>query len=197
MSFRIPQLAPNTPRRQGLRPLRWFARTVLRLSGWTFVGEVPDVPRLVVIAAPHSSAWDAVWGLLFKVAMGLEITFLAKKEAFVGPLGWLLRFFGGVPIDRSRPGGAVADTVDLIQRNERLWFCLAPEGTRKKVTEWKPGFWRIARAANVPILCAYFHYPEKTLGFGLVLWPSENYEQDTAQIRQWYRPWKGKNRDTL
>ena len=91
---RIPSMPPSAPR-TGNRFTRWIGRSILRLGGWTIAGDWPDVPRMVVIAAPHSSGWDAVWGLAAKVALGVEITFIAKAELFWGPLGWLLRKFGG------------------------------------------------------------------------------------------------------
>ena len=84
----------------------------------------------------------------------------------------------------------------MIQGSERIWFALAPEGTRKRVEQWKTGFWKIARAADVPIVMAYFHYPEKTIGIADVFHTSDNLEQDMARIREWYRPWHGRNRDT-
>jgi 1-acyl-sn-glycerol-3-phosphate acyltransferase len=85
----------------------------------------------------------------------------------------------------------------LFQQHERLWLALAPEGTRKKVQKWKGGFWHIARAAGVPILPAYFHYPEKIIGFGPLFHPSGDLEADMAKIREFYRPWIGKNRGTV
>src|SRR5690606_2816966 len=91
---RIPTMPPLAPR-DGNRFSRWFGRSILRAGGWTIRGDWPDVPRLVVIAAPHSSGWDAFWGLAAKLAMGVDIAFIAKAELFRGPLGWLLRLLGG------------------------------------------------------------------------------------------------------
>ena len=85
----------------------------------------------------------------------------------------------------------------MFAANEKLWLALAPEGTRKKVKEWKSGFLRIALAANVPILPVYFHYPEKTIGFGPLFHPSGDVDADMAKIRGFYRPWQGKNRGTV
>ena len=85
----------------------------------------------------------------------------------------------------------------MFAQNEKLWLAIAPEGTRKKVKEWKNGFWRIARAANVPILPVYFHYPQKTIGFGPLIYPSDDLDADMAKIREFYKPWQGKNRGTV
>jgi len=193
---RIPTLPPQAPK-TGNRFTRWIGRSVLRLGGWTLTGDWPDVPRMVVIAAPHSSGWDAVWGLAAKLALGVDITFIAKAELFWGPLGWLLRRFGGHPVDRSAPGGIVDQTANEIRNAERMWFVLAPEGTRKRVEHWKTGFWKIARRAEVPVFCAWFHYPDKTIGLGPLVELTDDSSADMARIRDIYRPYQGKNRGTL
>jgi 1-acyl-sn-glycerol-3-phosphate acyltransferase len=185
----VPQLAPSRA-----APLcRWlYAR-----CGWRVAGELPDVPKLVAIAAPHSSNWDVIWGLLVKIGLRVDVRFIGKREAFFWPLGPILRGFGGIPIDRSRAQNVVGDMAALFAANQKLWLALAPEGTRKKVKEWESGFLRIALAANVPILPVYFHYAEKTIGFGPLFQPSGDVEADMVKIREFYRPWQGKNRGTI
>lgn len=189
----LPSSAPRTGTRLG----RWFGRTVLRLGGWRIMGRFPDLPKLVIIVAPHSSGWDAVWGLAAKLAMGLDIAFMAKAELFRGPLGWLLRWFGGIPVDRSAPGGIVEQSARRVRESDNIWFVLAPEGTRKRVERWKPGFWKIARQADVPVFCAAFHYPEKRIVLDQLVALSDDFEADMARVRALYRPHVGKNRDTL
>ena len=185
----VPQLAPS---RAAAMCRGWYAR-----CGWRVVGELPDVSKLVVIAAPHSSNWDVFWGLLVKVGLRLDVRFIGKREAFFWPLGPLLRSFGGIAIDRRHAQNVVGEMAALFASNERMWLAIAPEGTRKKVKEWKSGFWRIACAANVPIAPVYFHYPEKIIGFGPLFHPSDNHDADMARIRKFYRPWQGKNRGTI
>ncbi len=192
---RVPVLPPSAPK-DGNAFTRWIGRTVLRLGGWTIAGDWPDQPRLVVIAAPHSSGWDAVWGLAAKLAMGVDITFIAKAELFWGPLGWFLRRFGGRPVDRSAPGGIVEQTAEQIRAACRMWFVLAPEGTRRRVEHWKTGFWKIARRADVPVFCAWFHYPDRTIGLGPLVELSDDYAADMARLRTIYAPYQGKNRGT-
>ncbi|MCW4473664.1 lysophospholipid acyltransferase family protein [Xanthomonas sp. H13-6] len=186
----MPQVKPNAF-------TRWLGRTVLRLGGWRVVGTIPDLPRLVLIAAPHSSNWDGYWGMAAKIALGLEVRVLGKAQLFWWPLGPLLRRLGVVPLDRSSPQGTVDQAVALIRNSERMWYALTPEGTRKAVKEWKAGFLKIARLADVPILAAYFHYPEKIIGVGPLFHPSGDDAADMAAIRQWYRPWQGKTRGTF
>jgi len=192
----FPSPPPNMPR---LAPsaagdlCRWFYTS----CGWRVAGEIPDAPKLVVIVAPHSTNWDVIWGLLLKVGLRLDIRFIGKRQAFFWPLGSLLRSFGGIPIDRSAAHGVVGEMAGLFAQQERLWLALAPEGTRKKVQKWKSGFWHIARKAGVPILPAYFHYPQRTIGFGPLFHPSDDLDADMAKIREFYRPWQGKNRGTV
>jgi 1-acyl-sn-glycerol-3-phosphate acyltransferase len=173
-----------------------ICRWVFRVCGWRVVGEFPDVAKLVLIAAPHSSNWDVVWGLLVKVGLRLNVHFIGKREAFFWPLGAMLRSFGGIPIDRKAAQNVVESMKQEFAQRERFWMAIAPEGTRKHVKKWKSGFWRIAREAGVPILPVYFHYPERTIGFGPVIQPSDDLDADMARIREFYRPWRGRNRGT-
>ena len=193
----LPALPPNAPRSHGNVFSRAFGRTVLRLGGWRMVGEWPDVPKVVVIVAPHSSAWDAIWGIAAKVALGLGIVFIGKKEIFRGPLGWALRKFGGRPVDRSAPGGIVDQVAQQLRESERMWFVLAPEGTRRKVTRWKSGFWKIAKRADVPVFCAWFHYPDRVIGLGPMVELSDDMEADLVRIRQMFADHHGKNRGAV
>lgn len=197
MTRLLPELPPNAPRTKGNAFTRWLGRSVLRLGGWKVVGEWPDLPRMVIIAAPHSSAWDAVWGIAAKVAFGVHIDFMAKKEAFGGPIGWLLRRFGGFPVDRAAPAGIVAQVAAQIRNADRMWLVIAPEGTRRRVEKWKAGFWKIARSAEVPVFCAWFDYPSKRIGLGPLMELSDNMEADLLRARELFRPHHGKNRDVF
>lgn len=192
----VQPLPPSAPR-QGNALTRAFGRAILRLGGWRLEGEFPDLKHMVIIAAPHSSAWDAVWGIAAMLALGVRITFMAKAELFRGPVGWLLRRIGGVPVDRGRAHGAVEQAVAMLKDGRPVWFLLAPEGTRRKVKDWKSGFWHIARNAGVPVLCAHFHYPEKRMGLGPLMSPTQDANADMAAIREHYRPFMGKRRGTV
>ena len=188
------QLPPNVPQlRDGWR--RKTCRAVLRLCGWSLVGEFPDVPKAVLIAAPHSSWWDGVWGLLLKVGVGADVHFMGKQELFRGPLGSLLRRLGGMPIDRSAAKGVVEQMIDQFRERDALWLGIAPEGTRKPVKRWKSGFWHIAHDAGVPIVTAHFNYPDKTIGIGPLFETSDDMEADLARLRAFYAPFRGKHRN--
>lgn len=190
-------LPPNAPR-LGHSPLvRRIARGVLRAGGWRVVGELPDVAKLVLIGAPHSSNWDGVWGFATKLALGVDIRVLGKDSLFRIPvLGWVLRKLGVMPVDRRYARGVVEQAVAEIRGSEGLWYGLAPEGTRKRVERWKTGFWKIAKAADVPVLRMYFHYPDRIVGFGPLFHLTDDMDADIAALRAWYRPFQGKHRGT-
>lgn len=204
----VPPLPAAAPRcTPPPRLSRWLGRAWLRASGWRLTGHFPDVPRLVLIAAPHSSNWDGMHGLAMRQVLGLEVSLVAKRQLFWWPLGSLLRKLGAVPIDRPAAGvatgaeatGTSAAGAALVQqmaaefaRRERFWLGLTPEGTRGQVPRWKTGFWRIARAAQVPILPVYFHYPEKRIGLGPLFHTTPDMDADLARLRAFYEPWRGR-----
>ncbi len=197
MSPRVPnpaELPAHMPTlRDGTR--RALCRLALRVAGWGLGGEFPDVARLVLIVAPHSSWWDGFWGLLVKVAIGADVRFMAKQELFHAPLGSTLRALGGMPIDRGATKGVVEQMVDEFARRDALWLGVAPEGTRKPVARWKSGFWNIAHGAGVPILPVAFHYPTRTIVVGSPLVTSADMDADMARLRAFYAPFKGKHRN--
>lgn len=189
-------LPPRAPRMPHHRFSRWLGRTVLRLGGWRMVGEFPDIPKLVLVGAPHSSNWDGVWGFAAKLALGLDIKILGKHQLFVWPLGALMRRLGVIAVNREAARGVAGQLAERIRAADTFWLGIAPEGTRKPVAQWKPGFWKIAHGAGVPVLPAYFHYPERIIGIGPPFELSGRMDADIARIRAWYRPWQGKYHGT-
>ena len=169
-----------------------IARAILKLRGWTAVIDETLPPRALVIAAPHTSNWDAVWALVYKVAIGLDIHWFAKKSLFWFPLNVLLRGLGGIPLDRKRAGSAVDQAVEMFHRNERYYFGLAPEGTRSKADHWKTGFYRIAETADVPVVLGFLDYGNKRVGMGPVVTLSGDREQDLTLLRAFYSDIEGR-----
>ena len=189
--FTPAELPPHMPRlRDTWR--RKLCRGVLRLTGWSLVGEFPDVPKLVLIAAPHSSWWDGIWGLLIKAAIGADVHFMAKQELFRGPLGTLLVKLGGMPINRGSAQGVVEQMIGQFRQRDRLWLGIAPEGTRRHVPQWKSGFWRIAHGAGVPVFPVAFNYPDKTIRLGPLFPITDDMVADMARLRAFYAPFRGK-----
>jgi 1-acyl-sn-glycerol-3-phosphate acyltransferase len=184
---RMPHLRDNWQRKT--------CRSVLRLCGWRLVGEFPGVAKALLIVAPHSSWWDGVWGLLLKSGIGADVHFIGKQELFRGPLGWLLRRLGGIPINRRAAAGVVEQMVEQFGQRDAFWLGIAPEGTRKSVRRWKSGFWHIAHDAGVPIVTAWFNYPDKTIGIGPLFHTTDDMEADLQRLREFYAPFKGKHHD--
>jgi len=183
----IPEPGPRVPRRGG--PVRAaIGRAILRLTGWRIEGTLPDLPKLVITAAPHSSNWDFIVGIAVVFALRLDIRFLGKAELFRGPLGVLMRWLGGMAVDRHHPGGFVEQMVAAFGEHDRLLLAVAPEGTRKPVDRWKSGFYRIALGAMVPIVPGYFDNGRKRVGFGAAVMPTGDAERDIAALRAFYAP---------
>ncbi|HVR82549.1 MAG TPA: lysophospholipid acyltransferase family protein [Luteimonas sp.] len=190
---RVLPLPPNAPRLRPNRFMRWLGRTILQVGGWRMVGAFPDLPKLMLIGAPHSSNWDGILGFAARLALGLDIRILGKHQLFWWPLGPIMRWLGSTEVDRGAAHGVVKQIAARFRDNERFWFGLAPEGTRKPVTRWKTGFWKIAKAADVPVLLVYFHYPDKVIGIGPLFELGDDMAADIARIRAWYRPYQGKH----
>lgn len=171
---------------------RIIARLILRLGGWTLVGELPTYKKMVAIAAPHTSNWDGFWLLVYKIALSIDLHFLAKHTLFWWPLGPVLRSMGAIPIDRATSASTVQQVVKVFAERDRFWFALAPEGTRKWQPHWKTGFYRIAKAANVPIVLAFIDYRKKRMGIGITLPENRSLDEDLQTIREFYAPFSGR-----
>ena len=160
---RLPALPPSVPRRR-YPVLGRVGALVLKALGWTLVGGFADRPRQAMIAVPHTSNWDGIVGLAAVAAVGVEVHFFAKRELFWGPLGALLRRLGGIPVDRSAPGGMVGQAVARFAREDAFVLGATPEGTRRRVATWKTGFHRIAMGAGVPVAVTAFDWGRRQIG---------------------------------
>ncbi len=183
--MRLPELGELVPRRGG--PFsRWCGLNLLRLSRWRVVGDFPNVGKCVAIAAPHTSNWDFVIGIICVFAVGLRVSWLGKHTLFSTPLGPLLRFWGGIPVQRAEAGGVVKELIETMRGKEQLILALSPEGTRKKVDRWKSGFYRIALGANVPIFPVAIDYGKKELVLGPLFRPTGDMERDLETLRAFF-----------
>ena len=183
----LADLPPSVPRRGG--PIRrLLGRLSLRLMGWRMVGSLPDLPKFVIIAAPHTTNWDFVRGISLVFALSLDAKWIGKRELFVGPFGPLFRWLGGIPIDRKSPQGAVEGAVAAFAAQSQMILAIAPEGTRKAVARWKSGFYRIAEGAGVPIVCGFFDNRTRVLGFTRVVIPAGEMTAGIAALEAWYAP---------
>jgi 1-acyl-sn-glycerol-3-phosphate acyltransferase len=160
------------------------SRSIVRLAGYRMVGEVPESG--ILVGAPHTSNWDFITMLLVMWHDGAHPRVLVKQQLFRGPVGWLLRRFGGVPLDRDNPAGVVGDLVREAANGEPFRLIIAAEGTRTKGDFWKSGFLRISRDTGLPITLAFFDPPTRTMGFGPTFHPSDDVSADMDLIRAFY-----------
>jgi 1-acyl-sn-glycerol-3-phosphate acyltransferase len=189
----VPLPGSEIPRRDSA-VLRAVGRGVLGLMGWRIEGEIPNLRKMVIAVAPHTSNWDFVVGAAAMFALDLRLTFLGKHTLFEGPLAWMFRWMGGVPVDRTKPHGVVADSVRAFEEADRRIIAIAPQGTRSPVPHFKNGFLHIANGAKVPILLAALDYGARAVRLGPLVHPGADVDAERERIEAFFRPIKGKKR---
>lgn len=167
--------------------MRWLCWRVATLMGWSFRGEVPPLPKMVVVGAPHTSNWDFFLFLAALHAYRIEVRFLAKHTLFRPPLGFLFRAVGGIPVDRSRPGGVVGQVMEVFAATDRMILVIAPEGTRNNAPRWKTGFLEIAERAGVPVVPASIDAGTKTITIGPPLELGRDRSRLMDRLRSFYQ----------
>lgn len=172
--------------------LKFFADLILKLVGWRVDVILPEEKKFVLIGAPHTTNWDLPLSLLCFWSIQKKINWIAKKQIFIGPFNTLFRALGGIPIDRSVSNGFTNQIVNQFNSQEEMILSVTPEGTRSKTDYWKTGFYYIALAANIPICLGYVDYPNRTIGFGKMLYPSGDIKKDFEKIYLFYKDKKGK-----
>ncbi|MDP2076046.1 lysophospholipid acyltransferase family protein [Hydrogenophaga sp.] len=175
--------------------LRAFSIGFLKVTGWRVEGSLPaQASRSVLIAAPHTSNWDLPYTLMVAFALRLNIQWMGKQGIFRAPFGGVMRWLGGIPVNREQSTNLVAASAKAIREADGpLQLIVPPEGTRSKTRYWKTGFYYIAREAQVPIVMAYMDYERKISGLGPLFEPTGDVEADMAAIKAFYAPFKGKN----
>lgn len=175
--------------------LRGFSVAFLKLAGWTVEGRLPpEAAKSVFIAAPHTSNWDLPYTLMVAFALRLNPYWMGKHTIFKAPFGPLMRWLGGIAVNRDQSNNLVAASAQAIRDADGpLQLIVPPEGTRSKTRYWKTGFYYIAQTAGVPIVMAYMDYADKRSGLGPLFQPTGDVEVDMAAIKAFYAPFKGKN----
>lgn len=167
----------------------WGQRTALRLLnlfGWNVRFKPLPGPHGIAVVYPHTSNWDFFVGLLAKWSIGLEFRWLAKNSLFRGPMGTVMRYWGGVPVDRSAPQGSTHKLVQTMMASSWFWVAITPEGTRSHRPHWKSGFYRLALAAKVPVLVVYIDYKAKEVGVVDIVNLTGDEKADMAAIARVY-----------
>jgi 1-acyl-sn-glycerol-3-phosphate acyltransferase len=187
---RVPVLPECLPRRGN-----FFSSAVSRVlfdaMGWKIEGEFPAHAKMVVIVAPHTSNWDFIVGILAVFAIGFRARFLGKHTLFRGPLGWFMRWCGGMPVNRNAPQGLVPQAVEAIEKAPAIFLAITPEGTRSSTGPWKSGFYHIAVAARVPIFPIAFDGASRTIRFFPAFEPSGDYAADLPKLQALYAGVRG------
>jgi 1-acyl-sn-glycerol-3-phosphate acyltransferase len=172
--------------------LRYISLAFLKIMGWKVEGRMPDVSKCVMIAAPHTTNWDFPITMSIALVLDIKVYWMGKASLFSRPFGGIMRWFGGIAVDRSRANNVVSATVDVFNNHDRLVIIIPPEGTRGKVVYWKTGFYRIANGAGIPIVLGYLDYRRKAGGIGPMIMPTGDIEADMAEICAFYAGISGK-----
>lgn len=177
--------------------MRWLSRWIyFKLLGWKVVGNTSmskdTIKKAVLIAAPHTSWWDFVLALMLRQVVGIKANFVGKKELFVWPFGYYFRSIGGAALDRTPGQNKVEAIAALFKKRSEFRLALSPEGTRKKVTEWKTGFYYIAKTANVPIIMFTLDFGNKQNRISEPFYPTDDFEADLKFIKDFFAGVKGK-----
>lgn len=175
--------------------LRGLSLAWLKWRGWKLDGALPpEQPKCVLIAAPHTSNWDLPYTLMVAFALRLNIYWMGKQQIFRWPFGPVMRWLGGIAVNREQASNLVAaSAAALVAADGPVQLIVPPEGTRSKTRYWKTGFYWIAHQAQVPIVLAYMDYPRKLSGLGPVFTPTGDVEADMREIKSYYAQFKGKN----
>lgn len=165
-----------------------IARIIFKIWGWNIYNTMPsDIRKGLLIMAPHTSNLDFVLGRLCFYKYNMKANILIKKESFKGIMGPVLRWLGGIPLDRGHSQNTVKKVTDHFDKSDKFFLLITPEGTRRKVNHWKKGFYFIALTAKVPIIMAFLDYKKKEGGIGAMLYPTGNFEEDFKIIEDFYR----------
>ena len=175
----------NTPI---ISPLfRLISNWIMLLAGWRVDGTLPNIPKYILIGAPHTSNWDFVLFLGIIFHLKVDARYMGKAELFRNPFGWFFYWCGGIPVDRSKSSGLVEQMVDACKKSDRFILTIAPEGTRHGVKQWKRGFYHIAKNSGVPIVMAKVDGKHRTVHVGQVFHPGEDMEADILSIQDAFK----------
>jgi 1-acyl-sn-glycerol-3-phosphate acyltransferase len=169
------------------RLLEWLIVRFYKGMGWRSIAMRPIPRKAVIIAAPHTSNWDFIYYIGLTRDLGIETSFMAKRELFRWPLGRFMRDMGGVEVNRQTGGNYVQGMIDEFNRRDDFLLTIAPEGTRKSVGQWRTGFYHIAMGAKVPLIIGMMDYAKKTGGLALAFMPTGDYAADMARVEEFYR----------
>ena len=165
--------------------MKTLSGILLKISGWTFSSNFPDIKKSIIIFAPHTSYWDGFYGKLFLMQFKIKHKFLSKKEFFKFPLNYFFRLYGSIPV--SLKNEYIDEVVSLLENNKKLHIVLSPEGKLAKTDHWKKGFYYMATRANVPIVVGYIDYKKKEIGIKGIIKDTNNIKETMVEISNIYK----------
>ena len=188
-----PTIGDTVPKR-GNSLTKAIAFFFLRITGWRIVGEVPNVPKLIVIGAPHTSYWDFWLAMMIVFSLGIRVEIMGKETLFkYRPLAALFYWAGVFPVKRNTANGMVETVAELMNGRKQMFLALSPEGTRQKVAQWHTGFYHIARKTNLDILPLQLDFGQKTVFIHPPFSPTGQIEPDMQKIKSCFQDAVGKN----
>ena len=169
---------------------------LFNVLGWKVVNGFPkDLDKYLVIAGPHTSNWDFPLAILTRLSQGVMVNFIGNKSLVKPPFVFFVRGVGGTPVDRSKSKNMVQTLIDVYDSNEKFIFAISPEGTRKRVSTWKTGFYHVAKGANIPIVMVTFDFRNKQVLVNDPYYLTESIEADFQYFHEFYKGVEGKNPD--
>lgn len=162
--------------------------------GWKIVGDFKEkeIKKVIMIVVPHTSWHDFYIAIFTRKTLGVMVNFVGKKELFIWPFGYYFRWVGGAALDRTSGQNKVEAIAEIFKSKEEFRLAMAPEGTRKKVSEWKTGYYYIANLAQVPIMPVSFNYKTKTVTIGDPFYTTGDIKSDTDFLKSFYKGVEGK-----
>ena len=173
--------------------VKFLSSLALKICGWKEGGAFPEGKKFVVVAAPHTTAWDFIWGRLYYNARGKSVKFMVKEKHVNFPFKTILKSLGAITVYDNSKSSYTQQMIDEFNNRDSFLLTITPEGTRQKVKRWKRGFYYMAKGADVPIVLGYLDYGKRTLGTGGLFYPTDDVEADMKTIKSFYKDIKGKH----
>lgn len=158
-----------------------------KIFGWTLVQNKPKEPKCLILGVPHTTILDFVLSYLYFRSLDGHPKVLIKDKFFVGPLGWLLRKCGAIPLKTGGGATAIKEMLRAFDQFPEMQIAFAPEGTRAAIKRWKLGFHKIAKEANVPVYLGYINYKEKVISCGEKFELTDNAFNDMIRMQKEYK----------
>ena len=188
-------MSTPTVRQHGRHVAAWqrlLGRVGVRAMGWQAVGPLPEVPKAIFVAAPHTSNWDGFIMVAIAWSLNLRLSWVGKHTLFKWPFGAFFRFAGGVELNRRAAKDTVKAIADQVAAAGEMYLAVSPPGTRSKRACWRSGFYHIARAADVPLVLGFLDYARKRGGCGPTVHLTGDVRADMDVLRAFYADVRGR-----